>query len=981
TPPIYVQVTEDGELTVGAKLETNGMLWCIWDNFVLTYLGPDADFKALQLGALITSVEELRSKATELKDNAGVAPATVEALEAALAGSEEIEETVEAYDTAIAALEAANKQAEIDIKNKTAIDAMYALMENTNVYTTEAYETYKAKADEYLAKYNDGKLTETVVNPLSVQGWHSDNNYDDLLLSAWSIGGEQCKDYDKALYINTWSVEGENDGTEFKVPFFEYFVGNAESLGTNTLTATMEGLAPGTYAVTAWVRNQPKSGVAAADVTGITLQLNDGEAVDVTEGEAKAGFNIGEFSAVGVVGEDGKLLITVNVAEDNNSHWLSFKNVKFVPVVNPSSCIANAEFDPAAEPLGWTENISEGFRDYGMGQIGTYEVRISPATVDETHLETEYCAGFECRWTGNFAAYSQTTGILPPGNYKLTFDVENVNEATAKANYNNLFTVTAGENVYADNSTEWMEGKSSWTSHSIPFTITTPAPITISLGYGTGSNNISADNTPALYVSHLQLSEYTLEEAQADANAELDALAPIGEGLFMYAQADIDAAKEAVAAATTIKEVKAVAMPTQKAPEAEKQYILKNKQADLYMTLSEEGISIAEEPCTLTFEAADGDKYYLTDGEYYVGLAGTDNWSMSTAADKKEALAISCTIVEGVAYYTLGESKGMVGVDYPVKDNTGCWANKGTGDGDAVLWTIEEYVAPVPTFAGIIEQTLSRPDMGVLGTETSEQTVKIAEAGEGLVDITFSGFKFPVLPFTVPEFTISNVAAETADDGSITYAAGNFQVEVPSGMMSAYYNGTLEGVQASAEAIPLFKLVLQNATTDEVYFGADQDAIDAYKASLEPKSTEIAVNIERIVNQEYAAQTESFDFTEAAEFLGVDAITEDMLRVVEADGTLNSDIAKYDGWFNKDGYAQTWGDNSFVCVKLFQAIEDGKYEICDMNTAQVGDEVTAKWAAVNGEKTVYININVKFIEKPVIALTFDELNKLGDDVV
>lgn len=612
--PIYVQVTEDGELTVGCKLETNGNLWCIWDNFVLTYYGPDADIESLTLPELISSVTELRKKATELKNNPNVAPETVAALEAAIESANDIQA---AYYAAIAALEAANKQAELDIKQKTAIDAMYALLESTNVYTTEAYNAYKAKADDYLAKFNEGTLTEIVVNPLSVQGWRSANDYDDLLLSAWSIGDEQCKDYDKSLYINTWSTEGDNDGTEFKVPFFEYFTGDDASLGVNTLTATMEGLTPGTYKVTAWVRNQPKKGVDAADVTGITLQVNDGEAVDVTEGEAQAGFNIGEFSAVGVVGKDGKLLIKVNVTEDNNSHWLSFKNVKF----------------------------------------------------------------------------------------------------------------------------------------------------------------------------------------------------------------------------------------------------------------------------------------------------------------EKNA-----------------------------------------------------------TFAGIIEQTVTHPTAGVMGTSVSEQTVKIAEAGEGLVDITFSGFTMPMPPTEIPEFTISNVVAETAADGSITYTAGNFQVAVPMGAMSVPYNGTLEGVQASAEATPLFKLVLQNATTDEIYFGADQDAIDAYKASFEPEP-EIAINVERIVKQGYAAQTESFDFTEAAELLGVDAITEDMLRVVEADGTLNSDIAKYDGWFNKDGYAQTWGDYSFVCVKLFQAIEDGKYEICDMNNPQVDDEVTAKWAVVNGEKTVYININVKFIKKPVVGPTLDDLNKLDEVVV
>ncbi|MDE5550441.1 MAG: DUF4859 domain-containing protein, partial [Bacteroidaceae bacterium] len=400
-----------------------------------------------------------------------------------------------------------------------------------------------------------------------------------------------------------------------------------------------------------------------------------------------------------------------------------------------------------------------------------------------------------------------------------------------------------------------------------------------------------------------------------------------------------------------------------------------------------------EEATPLSFVAADNaGQYYLhAKAELSVGRDGGNTWTMSTAAEKR--IAWSFTALGNGEYHinNLVTAGRFVGTNANEKTaGTSCYCDKQTSNGN-VVWIIEEYVAPVPTFAGIIEQTLSLPNGVVMGTETSEQTVKIAEAGEGLVDITFSGFKFPAFSSTIPEFTISNVATETAADGSITYAADNFQVVVPPttgagtgmGMAGASYNGTLEGVQASAEATPLFKLVLQTNLTNEIYFGADQDAIDAYKASLEPEGIEIAINVERIVNQGYAAQTESCDFTEVAELLGVDAITEDMLRVVEVDGTLNSDIAQYDGWFNKDGYAETWAPegNQFVCVKLFQAIENGEYEICDMNTAQVGDEVTAKWAAVNGEKTVYININVKFIEKPVIALTFDDLNKLGDDVV
>lgn len=44
--PIYVKVAEGETLTIGARLEENTALWCIWDNFVLTYLGADAEIPA-----------------------------------------------------------------------------------------------------------------------------------------------------------------------------------------------------------------------------------------------------------------------------------------------------------------------------------------------------------------------------------------------------------------------------------------------------------------------------------------------------------------------------------------------------------------------------------------------------------------------------------------------------------------------------------------------------------------------------------------------------------------------------------------------------------------------------------------------------------------------------------------------------------------------------------------------------------------------
>lgn len=229
---------------------------------------------------------------------------------------------------------------------------------------------------------------------------------------------------------------------------------------------------------------------------------------------------------------------------------LTITKVELVEFVKPliSTYFVNADF---ASTEGWNEVVSGQYRDYGNGLIGEYNVRFSPATVDETHLATEYCFGFECRWSTNYASYTQESITeLPAGAYKLTFDVENVNDATTAANYENRFTVTVGDKVYTDQSTEWMQGKSSWTTHTIEFTVPEDAKVTLSLGYGTGSNNFGANNTPALYVSHLDLvfvksaAEAAIEVLQAEIAIAEEMIADESktEGREDF-QAAIDAAK------------------------------------------------------------------------------------------------------------------------------------------------------------------------------------------------------------------------------------------------------------------------------------------------------------------------------------------------------------------------------------------------------------------------------------------------------
>ena len=332
--PIIFEVGDDGTITLGAKLENNTSLWCIWDNFVLKYYGPDATELDVKAAQAIEDYQKALAEAQKVDQTKIEVEAVKTALADALAAYPE--ETVlaegatkESIEAATAALAAATDAAEASVIAANILPKMLAFTETTNVYTQEAFDAYYT---QYYDKYVAGTLTAEeargLQDPNVVTDWRAAIIVDNFLLDA----GDTNPDFNNApYYINSWSVEGDNDGTGFRVPFFEYFAQETNSLGEKTLTATMTGLEPGSYSVSAWVRVRVKNETAAADATGVTFQVNDGEEVDVTEGEAVDRFNLAQYTVKGDV-TDGTLKIKFNVAADNNIHWLSFKNVKFEKV-------------------------------------------------------------------------------------------------------------------------------------------------------------------------------------------------------------------------------------------------------------------------------------------------------------------------------------------------------------------------------------------------------------------------------------------------------------------------------------------------------------------------------------------------------------------------------------------------------------------------------------------------------------------------
>ena len=317
------------------------------------------------------------------------------------------------------------------------------------------------------------------------------------------------------------------------------------------------------------------------------------------DGEAIEGAHIMLVSADGdnvqyMGTSDAEGTYSVNVIQANRTYTATVEADGYVPVeetvefaggsveknfvldVPPlGKYFVNTDF---ASTEGWTAVTSAQYADLGNGKIGEYNVRFSPATVDEAHPATAYCFGFECRWSTNYSSYTQESKVaLPAGTYTLTFDVENVNGSTTKASYENRFTVTVGENVFTDQATEWMNGKSSWTKHTLVFDVVEDAKATLSFGYGTGSNNIGANNTPAIYVSNLDmtfksLADAALEALQAEiATAEALKTATRTEGLD-----DFNAAIETAKALLTSTDAAAINAGVEALKAAEEAFLTAN---------------------------------------------------------------------------------------------------------------------------------------------------------------------------------------------------------------------------------------------------------------------------------------------------------------------------------------------------------------------------------------------------------------------
>ena len=316
---VYTYVS-DGTLTLTiAKPNYIWDCWVLWNNITLTYYTDQVE--ASDVTALLATAAEYLEKPMLSTLKTAISDAKT-----ALEGSS----TIANYNALQTAID--NSQTSVDSYEafKTNyLDRLSSAMESNNIYTTDAKATVY---DAYKTQYDEGTLPNATANSMNAySGDKGTRPIDLLLMPSWTIGGSAPG---SSFYQNTWSTEGNSDGSNFRTPFFEYWVSDANVLAATTLQATQAGLtANATYKVSAWVRVR-ESDAGAKIANGVTLQVGDGATVDVSAGEkiGDSKLYIGEFKAFGQTDASGNLTIKFVLPENSNISWLAFKNVNYEEV-------------------------------------------------------------------------------------------------------------------------------------------------------------------------------------------------------------------------------------------------------------------------------------------------------------------------------------------------------------------------------------------------------------------------------------------------------------------------------------------------------------------------------------------------------------------------------------------------------------------------------------------------------------------------
>ena len=207
-----------------------------------------------------------------------------------------------------------------DVTNTTLDDATYHNVSYTFDVTTDntAY-TFGVEKMSDGSKANWARIKDITLTLNSTNITPIANN--SIESFTYSLADEESKD---TWHTNTWSTEGQSDGTRFQVPFHELWKTSGGELLDATITGTYTPTVNGVYKVSAWVRAMNEAG---GEISGIKIFVGDVETDACAGSSVRDGKGrLGTFTAMadGVSGTPFNYGFKIKEATLN---WLSFKNV------------------------------------------------------------------------------------------------------------------------------------------------------------------------------------------------------------------------------------------------------------------------------------------------------------------------------------------------------------------------------------------------------------------------------------------------------------------------------------------------------------------------------------------------------------------------------------------------------------------------------------------------------------------------------
>lgn len=320
---------------------------------------------------------------------------------------------VTAYENALAAAKDFDQDQTMSATTKIALNGAISTYAEGKVDKTsqEALETAAnalkaalAAADKSVASY--AVIAAGSIPDNSLDGWVCENT--------------------NTFHINTWSGEGNNDGSNMKTPFIENWVAKGSFLGAGKVYYKLEGLEPGeVYYAQALVRSYNEASSEAPN--GPDFFINDAE---TSLSEVGTTFQYNNMSGiyatlggVATVGSDGTLTLGVKIASDRNYNWVAFKNVSIQSM--------DKAFDAAVAKVTALEN-----------KIPTAAYQTATAVVDQ-YSGANYpttAAGFETAIAAIEAAATSASALVDPYAKAKAALTEG---ATMATNYPNLTTPIA----------------------------------------------------------------------------------------------------------------------------------------------------------------------------------------------------------------------------------------------------------------------------------------------------------------------------------------------------------------------------------------------------------------------------------------------------------------------------------------------------------------------------------------------------------